>query len=290
MCELFAMSSRFPATVRYSLEEFSRHGGLAGPHKDGWGIAHYADGDVRLLKEAGPASGSACIRFFQDHPFSSTLVLSHIRRATQGGPALRNCQPFVRELGGAMHTFAHNGDLDSGGLRARLPLGTHRPVGETDSEYAFCALLERLREPWLGARGVPPLAERLAAVSAFAAEIRALGPANFIYSDGDALFAHGHRRMHDGAGIRWPGLHMLSRRCARADARLDTGGLSILAGATDQQVVLVASVALTNEPGWRPLGDGELIAARGGSLVTRRLPARVEPPPAPIDQPAGVPM
>jgi len=29
MCELFAMSSRVSADVRFSLEEFSRHGGLA---------------------------------------------------------------------------------------------------------------------------------------------------------------------------------------------------------------------------------------------------------------------
>ena len=41
MCELFAMSSRVPATVTFSLEEFARHGGLTAPHKDGWGIVYY---------------------------------------------------------------------------------------------------------------------------------------------------------------------------------------------------------------------------------------------------------
>ncbi len=35
MCELFAMSARRPTTVSLSLEEFSHHGGLSGPHKDG---------------------------------------------------------------------------------------------------------------------------------------------------------------------------------------------------------------------------------------------------------------
>jgi glutamine amidotransferase len=65
MCELFAMSSAPPATATYSLEVFSRHGGLAGPHKDGWGIAHDAGGDVRLLEETRPASESACLRFIQ---------------------------------------------------------------------------------------------------------------------------------------------------------------------------------------------------------------------------------
>jgi glutamine amidotransferase len=39
MCELSAMSALQPAEVSFSLEEFSQHGGLSGPHKDGWGIA-----------------------------------------------------------------------------------------------------------------------------------------------------------------------------------------------------------------------------------------------------------
>ena len=117
MCELFAMSSRHPATVRMSLEEFSRHGGLAGPHKDGWGIAYYEDGDVRLIKEPFAASDSVCLRFVQDHPYRSSAVISHIRRATQGRRSLANTQPFARELGGRMHVFAHNGDLDGARLR-----------------------------------------------------------------------------------------------------------------------------------------------------------------------------
>src|SRR3970040_386769 len=109
MCELFAMSARHASTVSLSLEEFSRHGGLAGPHKDGWGIAWYEGADVRLVKEASGASDRACIRFIQDHPFRSTLVVSHIRKATQGSVSLANTQPFTRELGGRVHVFAHNG-------------------------------------------------------------------------------------------------------------------------------------------------------------------------------------
>jgi predicted glutamine amidotransferase len=109
MCELFAMSARHPATVNLSLEEFSRHGGLAGPHKDGWGIGWYDQNDFRLVKEIYPAASSACVRFLQTNPFSSSLVISHIRKATLGPVASRNCQPFVRELGGVWHSFAHNG-------------------------------------------------------------------------------------------------------------------------------------------------------------------------------------
>jgi predicted glutamine amidotransferase len=34
MCELFAMSAKYPSAVWLSLEKFSRHGGLSGPHRD----------------------------------------------------------------------------------------------------------------------------------------------------------------------------------------------------------------------------------------------------------------
>jgi predicted glutamine amidotransferase len=261
------MSSNVPATVTYSLEEFSRHGGLTGPHKDGWGIAYYSQGDVRLVKEPLPASDSACVRFVQDHPFSSALAMSHIRKATQGANTLTNCQPFVRELGGAMHVFAHNGSLDDGRLRERLSLGFHRPVGETDSEYAFCVLLGRLTQLWLRADGVPPLDRRMSTVAAFAEEIRSLGPANFLYADGDVLFAHGHKRTHDDQGIRPPGLHVLCRRCAHDVSAADINGLSITPTTSQQHVVLTASVPLTKESGWRPLLEGELIAICKGAIV-----------------------
>ena len=246
MCELFAMSSRFPTDVSSSLAAFARHGGLEAPHRDGWGIAYYAEDDVRLVKEPEPAVHSECVRFIREHPFASGVVISHIRKATQGSLAMKNCQPFTRELGGRMHVFAHNGDLDMAALRARMPLRRFHPVGDTDSEYAFCALLDRLS-------GAAAREARLAAVLQFAAQLRALGPANFLYSDGDALFLHGHRRV-SGAG-----LHVLERRCAPG-----------------QQVVLAASVPLTPEPGWRPMLEGELLAVRAGEIAARGIPEAAE--------------
>lgn len=250
MCELFAMSSRYLTDARASLQAFARHGGPDGPHKDGWGIAYYADEDVRLVKDAEPAFDSACVRFMEQHPFTSGVVLSHIRRGTQGRMAMKNCQPFTRELGGRMHVFAHNGDLDMASLRAGMSLRQFHPVGETDSEYAFCAMLEWLRPLWLRG-GLPALAARFAIVARFAAALRSLGPANFVYADGDTLFLHGHKRSQgDGAPPRPPGLHVLHRHCDPA-----------------QNVILAASVPLTDEPGWRALAEGELIVAQRGSVL-----------------------
>ncbi|KAB2874028.1 MAG: class II glutamine amidotransferase [Ideonella sp.] len=86
MCELFAFSGEHPALLRLSLREFASHS-REGRNADGWGIAHYLDGDVRLLKEPIAAHDSACLRFIEQHPVRSALVLSHIRRATQGAAA-----------------------------------------------------------------------------------------------------------------------------------------------------------------------------------------------------------
>jgi glutamine amidotransferase len=196
-------------------------------------------------------------------------VLSHIRKATQGRPRLPNCQPFQRELGGQMHAFAHNGDLDATRLRVAQTIGNFRPVGDTDSELAFCALLERLRAPWLATDGTPALELRLDLVRAFAEALRVLGPANFLYTDGDVMFVHGHRRTQSDGTMASPGLHSLSRRCAGEPAAYDVPGLAIEHSNGEQQVMLVASVPLSTEPGWHALGEGEVLALRDGGVVGR---------------------
>jgi glutamine amidotransferase len=270
MCELFAMCSRFPAGVDICLDELARHGGQTGPHGDGWGISYYAeDGAVQLYKEAESASGSDWVQFIQDHHLRSTIVLSHIRRATQGGRSLRNTQPFRRELGGRCHVFAHNGDLVDIKVDPHFKLGVHRPIGETDSEYAFCALLGRLEEPWLLTSGVPPLNQRLAIVERFARGLSRLGMANFIYSDGDAVFAHGDRRRQSASeGLRPPGLHVLQRGWGMYSDGQGIEHLPISSGFEWQEMAVVASVPLTAEA-WRPLGEGEVLALRAGRVAAR---------------------
>jgi predicted glutamine amidotransferase len=273
MCELFAMSSHLPAGVDLCLAEFARHGRATGPHKDGWGIANYAnDGAVRLYKEAESAGESEWVEFIETHNMRSTIVLSHIRRATQGKPSLMNTQPFRRELGGNCHVFAHNGDLPDIQHNPGFPLGFHRPIGDTDSEHAFCSLLFRLEKLWLESTGPPDLEGRLAVVVAFARSLALLGMANFIYSDGDAVFAHGNtRRERTTDPPRPPGLWLLHRTERTSPLCLSTGGLRILAEPGGREMTLVASVPLTDED-WQPLAEGELVVLRRGSVVAPNTP------------------
>lgn len=264
MCELFAMSASHPTTVSLSLEEFSRHGGLSGPHKDGWGIGWYEEGDFRLVKETDPAASSACVKFMRMNPFSSPLVLSHIRKATFGSVASRNCQPFMRELGAGWHSFAHNGDLIDITIDRRFRAETFRPIGETDSEQAFCALMDALRPLWSSGQ-VPPVNDRVKVVARFAAMWRELGPANFLYCDGDALFAHADRRHQSDGTIKPPGLWQLTRHCA-AGGELVAEGLRLTSLDGEQEVVLIASVPLTDEE-WEPIAQGEIIVVRKGRII-----------------------
>jgi glutamine amidotransferase len=229
----------------------ARHGGLTGPHRDGWGVGFVQARDAFVLREPAAASDSAWLEFLQDHALPSEIAIAHIRRATQGALLLRNSQPFTRELGGRVHLFAHNGMLPGIEDDPRFATRRFRRIGDTDSEQAFCALLERVAPLWDASDDVPSINERLAAIHELARDLRSLGPANFLYSDGEVVFAHGHRRRADDGEIRPPGLHVLCRQCVRAEDGVE--------------VALVASVPLSDEP-WRPLAEGEIVVLREGRV------------------------
>ena len=109
---------------------------------------------------------------------------------------------------------------------------------------------------------------RLEIVVDFAAWLRPLGPFNFVYSDGDALFVHAHRRKQNDGDVRPPGLHLLVRSCN--DQAVDLTKSGVMVAPLAQELALVASVPLTDEP-WEPIGEGEVIALTKG-LVWARTP------------------
>ena len=102
-------------------------------------------------------------------------------------------------------------------------------------------------------------------ISDFAADLRKLGSANFLYADGDVLFAHGHRRVQPTTGkVEPPGLWLWSHHCADPDQPVHASGVTVAPGF--QEMALVASVPLTGETWW-PLGEGELVVVSDGRRV-----------------------
>ncbi|MCP4390875.1 MAG: class II glutamine amidotransferase [Gammaproteobacteria bacterium] len=266
MCELLGMSAHHPASITLSLNEFARHGGETGPHVDGWGVAFYEGPDANLIRESTAAADSVLMSTLRDYRLISEIVIAHIRRASFGPVELRNTHPFRRELAGRVHTFAHNGDLPGIEDRYRLdPKGTVVPVGTTDSEHAFCMLMQRLSRLWIESPGIPSLHARRETVFDFAREIGKLGSANFLYSDGDVMFVHGHVRQQADGSIRAPGLHYISVSCNYGLGHSELASVKLESDQV-QKVTLVSTIPL-NDGDWQPLQAGELLILKGGEVV-----------------------
>jgi len=264
MCELFTMSSSISVEVSFSLEEFSKHGGLSDKHKDGWGIAYYDDNDARIIKEACSASSSTYLEFVKTLKIKSKIIISHIRLATTGEVSIRNTQPFARELGGRLHVFTHNGELGNIEHKLDLTQSPYKPIGKTDSEIAFCYLMQNMEKIWKQG-SIPNLEKRYQVFKHFSHDMSALGIANFIYSDSEYTFVHSHKRMpRDGKYL--PGLFMLCRQCNGSEASDSIRGLDLYKS-KPKNVVLIASVPLSNEE-WLAIPEGEVKIIRDGSLVS----------------------
>ena len=270
MCELFAMSSRKRSSVTYSLDEFARHGGLTYRNRSGWGIAYFHDREAFIVKEPEPAHDSPWVRFIAEQELESRFVIAHVRLATVGEPKLHNTHPFRRALGGQVHVFAHNGTLH--GLHdahgdAHL---FEEPVGDTDSELAFCLLMERMVEIWHNKETAPDIDARLDVFAGFASDMRGYGSSNFLYSDGDALYVHADKRVYEeGEGYsepRAPGLSMRNCVACQSGPEFVCEGLKV--GMEDQRTTLFASVPL-DETGWEPLPEGTAIVVLDGEELAR---------------------
>jgi hypothetical protein len=154
------MNSRLPSSLTLSFTGFSQRGGCTDHHADGWGIAFFeSDGaqpgkGVRYFVDKQSAATSPIAQMLRTFPIKSHNVVAHVRKATVGHVTLENSHPFVRELWGRYWVFAHNGDLKD----YAPPLhGSFRPVGDTDSELAFCWLLQELAKSHAGVPSVHEL-------------------------------------------------------------------------------------------------------------------------------------
>jgi glutamine amidotransferase len=261
MCELFALNSNVPTAATFSFAGFSARGGATGEHVDGWGMAFHDDEGCRVFIDAGRACDAPLADFLRRHPLRARTVLAHVRKATQGAVALANCHPFQREWLGRSWLFCHNGDLK--GFRPALD-GSYQPMGQTDSEWAFCWLLQELRKHFAGqsAPGWPQLAPVLAER---VAEVRRHGVFNLLLSDGCALFAHASTR------LAWLERQHPFRRVQLVDREIEIDLAS--ANSPGDHMALVATAPLTAGEPWQHFAPGELRVFVGGRSVWQHVPA-----------------
>jgi glutamine amidotransferase len=240
MCQLLGMNCNVPTDICFSFTGFQQRGGATDVHRDGWGIAFFEGRGVRLFLDPQPSSESPVAELVRHYPIRSLNVIAHIRKATQGPVGLENTHPFMRELWGRYWIFAHNGNLKD---YAPVLDGSFLPVGQTDSERAFCHLLQTLRQRFPDHH--PRRDELHAEIGAFAASLRAHGPFNFMLSNGDCLFAH-----------RSTELHYVVRRAPFPVAHLKDQDVSVdFSDVTspDDCVAVIATAPLTDNEVWAPL-------------------------------------
>ena len=240
MCQLLGMNCNVPTDICFSFTGFQARGGGTDVHGDGWGIAFFEGRGARLFLDPQPSCRSPVAELVRRYPIRSLNVIAHIRKATQGAVGLENTHPFMRELWGRYWIFAHNGNLSD--YSPELD-GSYLPVGQSDSEHAFCHLLQSLKRQFPG--GMPAREEIRAALDAFAARTQRFGPFNFLLSNGDCLFAH-----------RSTDLHYIVRRAPFALAHLKDEDVTVdFAELTTPQdrVALIATLPLTDNEAWEAL-------------------------------------
>ena len=256
MCQLLGMNCNVPTDICFSFAGFHRRGGSTDHHADGWGIAFFEGRGCRLFIDSKSAVESPIAELVRNYPIRSMSVIAHIRKATKGSVALENTHPFVRELWGRYWIFAHNGTLESFAPQLQ---GQYRPVGDTDSERAFCYLLEalRLRYP----EGEPPLEQSFEVLGELTRELAGHGRFNYLLSNGEYLIAY----CADN-------LCYVLRHAPFAHAHLIDDDVTVDFNALttpNDKVAVIATTPLTDNETWTVMQPGELIAFRHGEAALR---------------------
>ena len=244
MCELLGINSNIPTEVNDSLSIFRKRGGELGDHVDGWGIAFYEGRSSRIFKEEMPAAESLCFEFISNYNFHSEIVVAHIRKATQNiENCVANTHPFEREFLGRSFVFAHNGELPDIMTHDDFKLKWYFPKGETDSEYTFCFMMDRLRD-WFSQSDSFFSKAKLHQISRKIAE---LGRFNFLFSDSNFLIAYNDHRDDDE-------LHYVLRECPCGEDD------------TTQYVAVVATNPTTDNEDWVKMKLDEMVVFYRGKI------------------------
>lgn len=260
MCQLLGMNCNTPTDIVFSFEGFSKRGGLTDHHTDGFGIGFFESKGLRLFLDNHPSAQSPVAELVRHYPIKSENVIAHIRKASQGQTTLENTHPFQRELWGEYWLFAHNGHLQN----FQPEFDHYQPVGNTDSEMAFCYILGQLRRQFSEKPDEATLAQ---AIFALVCEIREFGLFNMLLSNGQYLFTHTSTL-----------LHYIVRQAPFGEAHLVDDDVAIdFAEVTtpNDRVAVIATLPLTDNEQWHQLAQNEFAVFHDGDIVHRQRP---EPP------------
>lgn len=281
-CQLLGMNCAQPTDCTFSFKGFARRGGDTDKHSDGWGVAFYEGRGIRTFLDPLPAAHSPMANYLTNYPIKTFNMLAHIRFATSGTVALENVHPFQREMWGIQWSFAHNGDVPRFTNYTELPWlggGTpgqrlYNPVGDTDSEAVFCALLNFLKHKFDKLPTLSVLHDTLKNLCTEICQYDSLSSEgqhepifNFLLMCGEHVqFAYSWPGCRPGSQC-WNGLHYVVREYPFQQAQLLDCDYSIdfsQLTTPEDRIAVIATAPLTKNEDWIEFKKGELILFDNG--------------------------
>lgn len=258
MCQLLGMNCATPTDITFSFCGFSQRAGITSDHSDGFGIAFFEDKACRLFVDNQSAVLSPIAELIRNYPIKSRNVIAHIRKATQGKITLENSHPFIRELWGRQWIFAHNGDLHD--FNPRLS-GKFTPVGNTDSERAFCFLLDQLVVKF--GYQEPRVEDIFSVLEEISPRVAEYGTFNFCLSNGQALFSYAITKLH-WIVREYP---FKPARLIDLDVEVDFSDVTT----PEDRVAVITTEPLTDNEDWIAYQPGEMILFQQGRPIKRAI-------------------
>lgn len=272
MCQLLGMNCATPTDFSFSFRGFCQRGGSTDIHSHGWGLAIYEGRGLRTFLDTAPASTSPVAALVSHYPIKTYNMMAHVRYATQGEVSLENVHPFSREMWGIHWTFSHNGEVPKFshdphqhpvlGKTQRCDMCYH-PVGDTDSEAVFCAILNGIKAEF---KDLPTLPVLHKFIKKMCDEIIAGHDDdtifNFLLGCGQyTLFAFSWPGQRPGSKV-WNGLYYIVREPPFSTAKLIDCDYNIdfaQVATPGDRVAVITTKPLTNEEGWTEFKRGELL-------------------------------
>ena len=236
--------------------------GVHSTHCNGWGLGWYP-GDrqsAMVAKDPAARGTQVLMNALTDWSnFRSTVFFCKVQGASPGYSHTET-QPFSRSFAGRDWLFMHNGDLEKAELeelhgRKRRLL---EPLGNTDSELAFCNLLTQLQEG--DARRISDVDPVL--MHSWFKRFDQIGSADMFISDGHSIVAfQGSKSPKQLSYARFlppeslEGFESDAARVRLTDPR-----------DTYRTLLMLSSAPFLNGR-WTPLQPGQMIVIRRGALV-----------------------
>jgi len=255
MCELFGLSANRTVFVSFTWRGFLKRGKF---NYHGWGVAWYLNNHIGLVKEPRPAHESPIAKLLVNG-IRGHIVISHVRLASQGNPSYVNTHPFIRKLHGREWVFAHNGDVSGIICNTKFKLKHYFPIGETDSEYAFCYIMDNLRE----VSNDESIVKIAKTIWSLANKIGDYGKFNFLLSNGEYLFAYMNKLRTLYYLLRHPP-HKGQVRLTDEDYEVVLKEIK----APNELAAIIATEPLTNEY-WEPFEPNTLYVFYKGSAIMK---------------------